>query len=44
MQKKNGNKNWRGQPILEANGLILSGPEFRGKSDKTKYRQFWRKE
>ena len=30
------------QPLLEADGLTLGGPTFRGNSDKTKYRQFWR--
>ena len=30
------------QPLLEADGLTLGGPTFRGRNDKTKYRQFWR--
>lgn len=31
------------EPLLEADGLILGGPTFRGRDDKTSYRQFWRK-
>ena len=31
------------KPLLEADGLILGGPTFRGRDDKTSYRQFWRK-
>ncbi len=30
------------KPLLEADGLTLGEPTFRGKNDKTKYRQFWR--
>ncbi len=30
------------QPLLEADGLTLGGPTFRGRNDKTNYRQFWR--
>ena len=30
------------QPLLENDGLILGGPEFRGKNDKTRFRQFGR--
>lgn len=30
------------QPLLETDGLILGGPIYNGRSDKTPYRQFWR--
>ena len=30
------------QPLLEGQGLQLGGPAFRGMSDKTPYRMFWR--
>ena len=30
------------QPLLEADGLTLGGPTYRGRNDKTPYRQFWR--
>ncbi len=30
------------QPLIESAGLILGGPTFRGRRDKTPFRQFWR--
>lgn len=30
-------------PLVEKTGMQLGGPQFRGMSDKTKYRMFWRK-
>lgn len=31
------------QPLIESKGMELGGPEYRGLSDKTRYRQFWKK-
>ena len=31
-------------PLLEADGLTLGGPTYRGRNDKTPYRQFWRED
>jgi hypothetical protein len=30
------------QPVLEGNGLILGGPVFPGRADKSPFRMFWR--
>ena len=30
------------QPLIESKDMKLGGPEFKGRDDKTKYRQFWK--